>query len=796
MIKNYFKTAWRNLTRNKVYSLINIAGLSMGLACAMLILLYTKDEVSYDKFLPGVNNIYRITTTMVNPDGSVAAKLGISSTYHGPAFSNGVPEIASYVRWQGEFKNIKKGTEVVGQEMTSTDSNFFSIFQFPLLYGNAATALQQPNSIVLNETTAKKYFGTADVVGQTLQIQEGEDFKPWIVTAVAKDCPQNSSIQFQILWPIEKNDPNFLSKENWMNFYLHTFVVLAPGAAVNQVEKKMNLFYQADAKDVIKGAREKYNMQENSVYSLQPYTSMHLSKEFRADTGLSGASNPMYSYVLSGIALFVLLIACINFVNLTIARSLKRAREIGVRKVIGGDKRQLTLQFLGESYFICFIAFLFALGIAQLLLPFFNQLSNKALSLSYLFDIKLVAGYLVLFIITGFLAGFYPALVLSGFNPVQTLYNRFQLAGKNYLQKSLVVLQFSLATFLIIATVTIYRQFNFLTTKDLGYNDKNVVTISRWGAKYKDMNYFKEQVLKNPNIESVAFKNIGYNNTRARVNGLQEIEFTYEWIDENYLPLYKIPVVKGRNFSKDFPSDSTQSVMVNEAFAKTAGWKDPVGQIVDFWYNNQKLTVVGVVKDYHYSSLGEVIKPQLFKNDPGNFGMFNIKLKEGSAASVLPVIEQVYKSVFPLSPYSYNFKDIENAKQYDNEAKWKKMMLFGAILTIFISCIGLFGLSVLAAEKRTKEIGVRKVLGASVPAVVAHLSKGFLKLVVIALLIALPVAWFLISRWLQFYPYRTDMSWWLFAVTGFSILAIALLTVCFQAIKAAVANPVKSLRTE
>jgi putative ABC transport system permease protein len=796
MFKNYFVVAFRNLVKNKVYSFINIAGLTMGLACAMLILLYTKDEVSYDKFLPGVNNIYRITATMVNPDGSVASKLGISSAYHGPAFNSGVPEIASYVRWQGEFKNIKKGTEVIGQDMTKTDSNFFSVFQFPLLYGNAATALQQPNSIVLNETTARKYFGTADVVGKTLQIQEGEEFKPYVVTAVAKDCPQNSSIQFQMLKPIEKNDPMSLAKDDWLNFYLNTFVVLAPGADVKQVERKMNSFYQADAKDVIKMVRETFNMKENAVYTLQPYTSMHLSKDFRADNGLSGASNPMYSYILSGIALFVLLIACINFINLTIARSLKRAREIGVRKVVGGDRRQLIFQFLGESYFICVIAFLLALGIAQLLLPFFNQLSNKALSLSYLFDVKLVAGYLVLFLVTGFLAGFYPALVLSGFNPVQTLYNRFKLGGKNYLQKSLVVLQFSLATFLIIATVTIYRQFNYLTTKNLGYNDKNVLTISKWGVKYKDMIYFREQLLKNPNVENVAFKNVGHNGTTARVNGTQEIDFAYEWMDENYLPLYKIPVVKGRNFSKDFASDSIQSVIVNEAFVKKAGWKSPIGQIVDFWYNKQKFNVVGVVKDYHYESLGREIRPQLFNCHPGNFGMFNIKLKEGAAASVLPVIEQVYKSVFPLSPYSYSFKDIENAKQYDNEAKWKKMMLFGAFLTIFISCIGLFGLSVLAAEKRIKEIGVRKVLGASVASVVTALSKDFLKLVAISLLIALPVAWYLTHQWLQSYPYRTTMSWWLFAATGFSILAVALLTVCFQAIRAAVANPVNSLRTE
>jgi putative ABC transport system permease protein len=335
-----------------------------------------------------------------------------------------------------------------------------------------------------------------------------------------------------------------------------------------------------------------------------------------------------------------------------------------------------------------------------------------------------------------------------------------------------------------------------MVNKDLGYDDRNVVMIGKWGVEHKNMNYFKDQLLQNPNIQSVAFRNNGNNMTVAKINGDKEIEFGMDWIDDNFLPLFKIPILQGRNFSTNFPTDTTTSVMVNEAFVKEAGWKNPVGQIVDFWYNNKKLSVVGVFKDYHYGSVGQKIRPQLFKWNPKQFGLFAIKIKEGSAASVLPFLEKTYKSTYPLNPYAYEFKDLSNRQQYENESKWKKVMLFGACLTIFISAIGLFGLSVLSAEKRLKEIGIRKILGASVATVITSLSKDFLKLVVIALVIAIPIAWLLSHKWLEHYPYRTTLSVWIFAAAGFGIILIALLTVGFQAIKAAIGNPVKSLRTE
>jgi putative ABC transport system permease protein len=800
MIKNYFKIALRNLRRNKIYSFINIGGLSIGLACAMLIILYVKDEVSYDRFHANVGNIYRIVTQGIDKNGGKGRKDPNTGYLQGPRFTKNVPEIKFFVRVASREKNVKIGTEVKDQDFLAVDSNFFDVFSFPLISGNRHICLKDPLSVVLSEDAAKKQFGTTDVIGKIVLLKDDSVFVPHKVTAVAKKCPQNSSIKFEMLLPIRESKDDAQNSENWFNFFLNTFVVLDPHANVQTVESKMQKFYAADSKDAIRSLTAKFGpevMNWRSEYLLQPFLDMHMSTELPSQNGLSDASNPMYSYILSGIALFVLLIACINFVNLTVARSVKRAKEIGIRKVVGGDRRQLIIQFLGESFLLCIIAFVLAIGLVQLILPMFNNLSNKALALSYLFDSRLVGGYILLFILTALLAGFYPALVLSGYNPVQTLYSRFNLAGKSYLQKSLVVLQFALASFLIIATFTIYKQFNFLTTEKLGYDDNDLVMVHKDFKTHDEAQLFKNELLKDRDILSVAPRNGGQWGTVAKIGNDSSIEFDYETVDEAYLSTLKIPLLQGRDFSPDFSSDSANSVLVNESFVKKAGWKNPIGQTVNFWYNNKKYTVIGVLKDYHYQPLNQEIGPQLFTMKKGNsYGMVYIKIKSNTAAASLQTIQKTFKQIFPISPYNHTFKNEQNRKDYEAEAKWKQIMLFSAILTIFISCIGLFGLSVLSAEKRTKEIGIRKVLGASVNGVVAILSKDFLKLVCIALIIAIPVAWMAANKWLQNYPYRIMLNWWLFALAGILVITIALITVSFQAIKAGIANPVKSLRTE
>lgn len=798
MFKNYFKIAFRNLQRNKVYSFINIAGLSLGLACAMLIILYVKDEVSFDRFQNNVTHIYRIVS--VDYFQGKEHQDPATGYLQGPRFSQNVPGIEKFVRIQEGTEDIRTGTEVQPQQLLYVDSSFFNVFTFPLIHGNPKTCLKDPYSVVISEREAIKRFGTTDALGKTILLKTDSTFTPYSVSAIAKNNPQNSSIQFDMLLPFKESEADALNNENWFNFFLNTFVVLSPNAEIASVEKSMQQYYVEDASKIFGEMKKQFGLDANlpmGTYYLQPFLDIHLSTDLPAQNGLQKGSNPIYSYILSGIALFVLLIACINFVNLTVARSVKRAKEIGIRKVVGSSRKQLIFQFLGESFLLCFIAFAFAIALVQLILPVFNQLANKQLAISYLFDFKLIFVYVILFLLTSFLAGFYPAIILSGYQPTATLYSRFSLGGKNYLQKSLVVLQFALASFLIIGTFVIYSQFIFLINTNLGYDDSNIVEISKGIRSHQEAAVFKNELLKNPDIVDVAAKNGGTWNTMAKLANDSSIKFSYETVDESYIPMMKIQLLQGRNFSKDHPADSINSVIVNEAFVKEAGWKDPIGKTVNFIFNKELYSVIGVVKDYHYQPLNEKIKPQLFTmKNSNNYGIYDIKIKPGTAAASLKFIHQKFKDLYPMSPYSYVFKDEQNRKNYEAEAKWKQIMLFAAIFTIFISCIGLFGLSVLSAEKRTKEIGIRKVLGASVSNVVTTLSKDFLKLVFIAMMIAIPAAWLIAGKWIENYPYRVSLSWWMFASAALLVILIALATISFQAIKAAVANPVKSLRTE
>jgi len=794
MFKNYFKTAFRNLARNKIYSFINIAGLSLGVACAMLIMLYVKDEVSFDKFHKNVDNIYRVVSQRKEN------KIPVTGLLQGPRFTQNVPGIKSFVRIDSRYEDIKTGTAIQSQSVLHVDSNFFSVFTFPLLSGNPETCLAETHSIVLSEDIAKKQFNTTDAAGKIIMIKEDSTFVPYKVTAVAKRCPQNSSIQFDVLMPFKESEADAKDTHNWFNSFLNTFVVLDEKANRQTVEKQMQSFYVSDAKQTLEEMLkiDGGNLDDIPLgtYFLQPYPDMHLSPDLPAGNGLTNAGNPMYSYILSGIALFVLLIACINFVNLSIARSVRRAKEVGIRKVMGGDRKQLIMQFLGESFLLCTIAFVFAIMLVQLMLPMFNNLSNKALSIAYLLDAKLIAGYIILYVTTGLLAGFYPALILSGYNPVQTLYGRFHISGKNYLQKSLVVLQFTLASFLIIATFIIYAQFNLLTKTDLGYDDNNLVIVNKNNLTNADVAVFKNELLGNPDIVGVSAKNAGVWGTGTKNFIGSTIYFAGETVDENYLPLLKIPLIAGRNFSEAFPADATQSVIVNESFVKKANWKNPIGETIQMLgSSNQTYHVIGVVKDYHFASLTKKITPQLFTMN-GSYGTYYIKIKPNTATASLRSIQKTYQQLYPLSPYSYTFKNDENRMQYADVEKWKQVILFGAILTIFISCIGLFGLSVLSAEKRTKEIGIRKVLGASVKSIVTSLSTDFIKLVVLALVIASPLAYMAANTWLQNFPYRIEISWWLFGLSSILVMMIALITISFQSIKAAIANPVESLRSE
>ncbi|WP_170122717.1 ABC transporter permease [Mucilaginibacter oryzae] len=797
MFRNYFKTAFRYLLQNKVYSFINIAGLSFGLACAMLILLYVQDEVSYDRFHANVSLIFRVDKQTTKGDGSVSNG-SYTGYFPGPRFAANIPEIQNFVRFQPAQADLRKGADIRSEAVCLADTNFFSVFNFPFVSGNARTALTEPNSVVLSEETAKKYFGSLNAVGKTISIRQDSSFKPYVVTAVARNCPQNSSIKFRVLLPLRVSATNEGNNGNWFNSFLSTFVVLSPGADIKAVQKKMNRVFESDAGKAISEIKSKYGVKNIGIsYLLEPLTAIHLGRLVPDENEiLSDKSNPEFSYILSAIAIFVLLIACINFVNLTVARSVKRAKEIGIRKVIGGTSTQLRIQFLSESLILCLMAFALALAIVVAVLPVFNQLANKALSLAYLLKFRLIIAYIMLFLITGLLAGFYPSMVLSGYHPAEALYSRFNLAGKNYLQKILVVFQFALASFLIIGAMTIYLQFSYLTTQNLGYDDTNLITVNKYPLSRSEAALFKEELLKIPTVTGVAAKNGGENNNTVEVNGDQQINISVENIDASYLTLLHIPVTAGRDFSVAYSGDAARSALVNEAFVQEARWKQPIGEQIKT-FDGKTYMVAGVVKNYHYRPVTEKVSPQLFTMDMATrYGLLYIKIRPGTETASLQGIAQTFKRLFPLSPFIYAFKQEENEQSYATEARWKQIILFSAVLTIFISCIGLFGLSVLAVEKRVKEIGVRKVLGASVSRIVTMLSAGFLKLIFISLAVSVPFAWIATNRWLQHYPYRIALSWWLFLSGSLLVIGIAFVTISFQSIKAAIANPVRSLRSE
>ncbi len=796
MLKNYLVTTIRNLKRNKLFSFINISGLSVGLTCCILILLYTKDEISYDRFHNNKDQLYQLTCDRMEKNNT-DEKFAIAAMVQGSAFKREIPEIKEFTRVNDKPAVIKKGNEIFSENVTWVDDNFFSVFSFPLIEGTPQHVLKGLNSIVLTAETAKKYFGTRNAVGKALQIEINGQFEPFIVSGIAKGSPLNSSIKFNILLPfkyLEKASPD----NGWMWVSFPTYFLLQPGANLPAIEAKMAGVYKTQAKGEI-DLNHLAGYDNKFVWGLQPFIKMHLNTEYK---GVPRAGKPIYSYILTIIAVFILLIACINFVNLTIAQSLKRSKEIGIRKVLGGLRVQLIRQFLGESLILCFIAFILAVGLAQLILPVFNELANKQLSLSYLFDYKLLAGFTLLFIVTGVIAGFYPALVLSGFNPVQALYNRKAYKGKSYLARGLVVIQFALATFLIISTLFIYAQFNYLTKAGLGYNDKNLVEfkIDKAVMNKPMMDMIKSEISSVPGVEQVAYRNVGKFGGKTEAGG-KEMTADYENIDENYLPVLQTKMLLGRNFSKGMATDQSNSVLVNESFVKVAGWADPIGKTVDYMnlpgWGARKVTVIGVVKDYHYASLKDIINPQIFIQEPLlPLGLFVVRIKPSAVPYTIPALEKAYRKLAPEQPFQYDFISDLNRKSYEDENRWKKIIGFGAIFTIFISCIGLFGLAILSAENRVKEMGVRKILGASALQIAGLISTDFVKLVLIAFLIAIPAAGYAVHQWLQNFAYKIDMSWWIFITGGLFAILIAVLTVSGQALKVAFANPVKALKNE
>ncbi|WP_276500544.1 ABC transporter permease [Terrimonas pollutisoli] len=805
MLNNYIKISVRHLWQNKLYSFINVVGLAIAITCVLLAVLYIKEERGYDRFHENKENLYRILTSRTDDKGARGTVAGTGQP-QGPAFKEAVPEIVDYARvLGGDIKgDVIANNKTLNLQILFADESFFNLFSFSLLRGDKTTALKDVSAVVITETVALKFFNSIDVVGKRIDMDADPSAdklgRPSMITAVVKDLPKNSSIRFDVLMPMRYMQLSFTDTA-WLNQYLGTFVLLRPGSDLNKVSRKFDQVFASHAKFQLEETKKLYNYDPKISYSLQNVADMHLNPRLTGswrEGGIVNESNPIFSWLFLGIALFILFMATVNFINISIAGSLKRAKEVGVRKITGGSKKQIIFQFLFESAIVCLAAFVVAAFLTSISLPLFNELVKKQLVFSESIDLQLLiwfAGILLLIIL---LTGFYPAYMLSAFKPKEVLYNKQKLSGRNLFGHSLVILQFSLAVFFIISTIIYYRQMNFVRTKDLGYDPYQVVrTHIRGNREYKAVQeILRNELSKEPAIKHLSFG--GYGQVDAVKLGDKKLDAVHEVIDEYRLPVMQIKLKAGRNISSAIPPDKHHAVIVNEAFVKAAGLESPVGSqlYTSDRFDKELKTIVGVIEDYHSGSLHEPIKPMvMLLCDWASDGIW-IRIEKQNQQRALKAIEAAYKKAMPTALYEYKFLDELNAQAYEQEQRWQKIIGIAAVLSVVICCLGLFGLAHLAAQRRVKEIGIRKVLGATVAGIASLLTKDFLKLVLISLLVASPVAWWVMNNWLQDFAYRINIGWWMFVLAGLIAIVIAMITVGFHAVRTAIANPVKSLRAE
>jgi putative ABC transport system permease protein len=801
MLRNYIKIALRNLFKNKIYSLVNIISLTLGLAVMLLVSLYVKDDLSFDRFHQNGNQIYRLVQNVKDIDGN-EGKMGNTGLPQGKAFKDAVPEIKDFCRFKNGWNTlVQKGNEGIKEKLMYADPSALTMFSFEVIEGNKNGALNSLNGIVISKKTKEKYFEAESAVGKVLNVgDEGSDFKPFVVTAVLKDIPQNSSIQFDLLLPIEHiipNDPQQrANQESWYNASLNTFMLLDAQANIGLVEKKMA---KVSEKYIAKSKKESSHLSKyDAKFLLQPFFKMHLDPEYYATNGMEYWSDIRYPKILSSIALLILIIACINFINLTLARSLKRTKEIGIRKTNGSTNQQLLLQFLGESFILTLVSAVPAIFLAQAFLPMFSELTDKHLDLKLLFSKETIAIFIALIIVVSVLAGFYPAVVMSRFQPIKSLKGQLKLSNGQSFGEILIVFQFMMAGVLISATFIAARQFDFIANKDLGYKTDNIIRFwLPWEQIGTVAPKLKHELSQLPLVEKVSAKSGDWNSTMYEVEGVKTEYTYYEYIDENHLQLLQIPLLKGRYLSSKYSLDTVSNIIVNEAFVKKYVPKgiDPFSAKIT--QHNSNMSIVGIVKDFHYASFKEDIKPIVWGLDTrSQAGCLHVQIAKNQQQAAIESIKKVYKKYVPYLPIEYQSLEDFRMEKYAEDIRWKKVLNLTSFVAILIAFLGLFGLATFSTEQRTKEIGIRKVLGASITSITTLLAKDFIKLIFIAIIVASPIAYYFMSQWLQDFVYRIDISWWFFALSAILIITIALLTVSYQAIRAALMNPVKSLKTE
>lgn len=806
MIRSFITTALRSFWKTPTQSVINLLGLSISIAICILLTLFVRNEVRYDRFHTNADQIYRVWVeekyedqTFLNTVTAFPIRKALKEYY---------PEVEMSTYVVTLDANARRGELISTERFHLVDvPQFFKMFDFPIVAGSTTSLERNPSDIVITESIAQKYFGKENPIGKPLDLRFADSNFVFNIVAVAKDVPTYSSIQFDILMPIEnaKSVWGERGRNSWFNVFGETYVQLKSGTSATALQAKMpTMLKQVLGEDYQEGG---YNI------NFQPLTNIHLNPDL--PEGIEATSNPTYLYILSTIALFILFIACINFVTLSVGRSAGRAREVGVRKVLGAGRQQLIRQFWSEALLMTFGAVLLGLLLAQLTVPYFNILANTELKLAI--DNTMLLFLFGLVLVVGLLAGMYPAVILSKFQPVEVLKGKLSLKGDHHwFRRGLLLLQFTMSALLIVGTIVINQQMNFIRNKSLGFNAEHVINVpipQNGEDGKKTTNLLRDLLLRNPEVVEVGVSSFEFGagwGTMGYTDDQQKYrEFRMNMVDEHFIPTYDIKLAKGRNFEAGSESDRLYSLLVNEAFVKEYGWDDPLNaRLPNQYFTNFK--IIGVMKDFNFASLRSKIEPLMvfmsfdsLRRPIENLNFESsqepdlaVRFQAGDPAQHIRILEDAWKAVAPNLAFNYAFINQNLEAQYQRERTLGRIVSIASALSIFIACLGLFGLTMLAVVRRTKEIGIRKILGAKVGSIVMLLSKDFIWMILAAFVLAAPIAWYVMNRWLEDFAYRIQIQWWILALTALLMLGIALLTISFQAIRAAVANPVESLKNE
>lgn len=813
MFRNYLKITLRNLWNNKSYSFINIVGLAFGLASCIIILLYVNNELSYDKHHKKADRIARVAS-FIDFSGSYL-ELATTSAPMGPTLRNDYTEVEDMVRFRprGEFLVRSGDINIKESDIIFSDPSVFNVFTIPVIHGNAETALLEPYTLALSRSKALKYFGTENVVGKTLLLDDDQTFE---ITAVYEDMPETSHFNFEFLLSMETNADE-ANNGVWISNNFRTYLLLKEGTDLKAFEENFRsikkTYIEPQLIQFTGNTLEDFQEAGNSLeYELQPLTDIHLHSDLVAEFEPNG--NIKYVFLFSGLAGFILILACINFMNLSTARSVKRAKEVGIRKTLGSVRKQLVTQFFTESILLCLFSFLIALLIVELTLPFFSNLSGTNLVSNYFSNTNLILSIAGIVLLTGLLSGSYPAVMLSGFQPIKVLKGVLD-KGTSRFRSLLVVFQFSVSLVVIIGLLVINKQLDFIQNQSLGFQKEQTVIIHDAYTLDTNLNVYKEELLKEPEFKNATISSylpvsgFSMNDQTFWPKGDDPVQgntsSTQVWrVDTDYIPTLGMEIIEGRNFSEDRGADEN-TVILNEALANRFGFEEPLGEVITTFTqrpdgnfdteNLREFTVIGIVKNFHFRSLRENIAPLgLFKGTSRGNVIFKIDSQD--AGTALAKLENSWKEMAPGQPFNYSFLDERFDRMYRTENRVSNLVFAFSVLIIIIACLGLFGLSAYSAEQRTKEIGIRKVLGASVSGIVSLVSKDFLKLILISFLMAAPVGYFIMQQWLKEFTYKTNIGFDVFLISGIGIILIASITVSWQSIKAALTNPVKSLKSE